>query len=125
MFSKTVLKNLFSKPATEQYPFKPREYTERTRGHVVIEIDKCVLCGLCAKRCPANAIKVDRAAGTWSIFRFGCVQCGSCAVGCPRKCLSMGAQYTEPGATKEWSVYRKETAAAQTAGKTDGGTQNA
>ena len=45
-FTRTALKNLFSKPATRQYPQEPREYPARSRGHVEIDMDACILCGL-------------------------------------------------------------------------------
>lgn len=106
-FSKTALKNLFSKPATRMYPQTPREYPERTRGHIEIDMNTCVLCGLCSKKCPADAIKVDRAAGTWSIERFGCIQCSSCVVCCPKKSLSMGRTYTEPAGEKRTDTFQK------------------
>ena len=52
--------------------------------------DNCVFCGLCAKKCPQEAITVDRANKAWSIDRDKCVQCGVCVDGCPKKALSLG-----------------------------------
>ncbi len=104
-FSKTVLKNLFSKPATCAYPAVPCEFKERTRGHVHIDIDACTLCGLCSKKCPTGAITVDRAGKTWSINRFDCIQCSACADSCPKKCLRLANEYTAPDATKNKDVY--------------------
>ena len=46
------------------YPIKPREWQERTRGHIEINEADCILCGICAKRCPTLAINVDKAART-------------------------------------------------------------
>lgn len=112
-FSKTAMKNLFSKPATRQYPMQPRVYPERTRGHVDIDMDLCILCGLCSRKCPADAIKVDRAAGTWSIERFGCIQCSSCVDNCPKKCLSLGQTYTDPAPEKRVDTYQKPAAPAK------------
>ncbi len=106
-FTKTVLKNLFSKPVTRMYPQQPREYPQRTRGHIGIDIDACVLCGLCSKKCPADAITVDRAARTWSIQRFGCIQCGYCVESCPKKCLSMLQSYTPPAGEKHTDTFEK------------------
>ena len=86
-FAKTVLKNLFSKPATTAYPFVPKEYPARSRGHVEIHIDDCIMCGMCMRSCPPGAIEVKRAENTWTINRFDCVQCGYCVEKCPKKCL--------------------------------------
>ena len=99
-FTKTELRNLFSKPATRLYPQETRVYPDRTRGHIENDIDVCIFCGLCARRCPTGAIHVDRAAGTWSIHGFSCIQCGYCVEGCPKKCLSMKQTYTQPGSEK-------------------------
>jgi len=104
-FTKTVFHNLFSKPATEQYPFQPRIYPERTRGHIAINIDTCVFCGLCSKKCPTGAITVNRAEKSWSIERFGCIQCGYCVESCNKKSLSMQQSYTQPDATKKVDTY--------------------
>lgn len=100
VFTKEVLHNLFSRPATEKYPFVPREYDERTRGHIQNNMDLCVLCGMCMNKCPSHAIKVDRNAYTWSINPYSCIQCGYCVENCPKKCLSMEKTYTTPDTQK-------------------------
>lgn len=99
-FAKTVMHNLFSKPATRNYPATPRQYPERTRGQIGIDIDDCIFCGLCARKCPTDAITVDRAQKSWVIERFGCIQCGSCVESCPKKCLHMLTPYTQPAGKK-------------------------
>ncbi len=109
-FTGMALKNLFSKPATIQYPEQPKVYPERTRGHVEINIDDCIFCGMCMRNCPPRAIKVDRASGTWEIMRFDCVQCGYCVNGCPKKCLSIVPGYTEPQMKKEADRFVKPPA---------------
>ena len=73
VFAKTALKNLFSTPATKMYPQVPAQYPERTRGHVTIDIDTCIFCGICQRKCPTGAIKVDRPSKSWSIEPYGCV----------------------------------------------------
>ncbi len=113
-----ALKNLFTKPATVKYPFEPREYPERTRGHVENDMDVCILCGLCQMRCPTGAITVDKKEQTWAIRPFSCIQCRSCVDNCPKKSLSMGQQYQEPGSEKiekkfDLSDKQKEALAAQ------------
>ena len=104
-FSKTVLHNLFTKPVTRLYPQVPREYPERTRGQIGINIDDCIFCGICSKKCPTGAIAVSRETKSWSIKRFGCIQCGECVSVCPKKCLTMLQAYSEPNATKTVDLY--------------------
>lgn len=102
---KVVMTSLFKKPATLMYPVIPREWQERTRGHISIVEKDCILCSICSKRCPTHAIKVDREGRTWTINRMDCVQCGSCADNCPKKCLTMENQYSAPSAVKTIEVH--------------------
>lgn len=106
--AKTVLKSAFKKPATLMYPVVEREWQERTRGSIDIEAEKCILCGICSKRCPADAINVDRKGGKWEIHRMQCVQCGECVEACPKNCLAMNPKYTEPEAEKVVDVVDVE-----------------
>lgn len=52
--------------------------------------DTCVFCGLCAKACPADAIKVDRKAKSWEVDKEACIKCGACIDKCPKNSLSFG-----------------------------------
>ena len=103
-FTRTALKNLFSKPATRQYPQVPREYPARSRGHVEIDMDACILCGLCVQACDSlgtGAIStVDR--GTekrvdtpYSDPSLDCIGCLSCANVCPTDAISYTQTDTE------------------------------
>ncbi|MFU0826206.1 MAG: NAD(P)H-quinone oxidoreductase subunit I [Lachnoclostridium sp.] len=94
--SKTLFKSLIHGSYTVLYPKKQKKNYERTRGRVEIDISKCIYCGLCQRRCPTGAIKVDKAAATWSIDRLKCIQCNYCNEVCPKKCLSMDNEYTKP-----------------------------
>ena len=87
------------------YPIKPREWQERTRGHIEINESDCILCGICAKRCPTLAIDVDKAGRTWTIERMLCIQCGACAENCPKKCLLMKPDYTSPDVVKVTDTF--------------------
>lgn len=106
-FTKIAMKNLLSKPATSQYPFKPKDFPEKSRGHVEINIDDCIMCGICSRKCMSGAITVDRNSKTWSIERMGCVQCQACVNACPKNCLSMVAGYTAPSTEKVVDTYQK------------------
>ena len=105
-FGGRIARNLFSKPPTLNYPAEPREYTERTRGHISFDPSDCILCNICGRKCPTDAIRADKAARTITIERMKCVQCGYCVESCPKACLSMERKYTEPNTTKITDVFQ-------------------
>lgn len=55
----------------------------------VMDKDLCVYCTLCDKKCPVQAITVDRAAKTWELNKQNCIGCGLCEKNCPKKCITM------------------------------------
>lgn len=59
---KMTLRSLFGKPETVMYPLEKRDIPAGHRGMVEIDMAKCILCGICVKRCPCSAIEVDKAA---------------------------------------------------------------
>ena len=96
LFTPTVIKNLLKKPATRKYPFEVREPFSNYRGELVIDIDKCIFCGMCSRKCPSQCITVDKASGTWQCDPHACVYCGLCRDNCPTKCLSMKDTHRKP-----------------------------
>lgn len=86
---KIITKNFFHKPATRLYPAFERPAFERSRGRIVFDPKDCILCSICARKCPADAIIVDRTNGEWKLNAFRCIICGECAVSCPKKCIAM------------------------------------
>lgn len=90
---KMTLRSLFGKPETVMYPLEKRDIPAGHRGTVEIDMAKCILCGICVKRCPCSAIEVDKAAGTWSINHFCCIQCDTCVRECPKGALSMSMEF--------------------------------
>jgi formate hydrogenlyase subunit 6/NADH:ubiquinone oxidoreductase subunit I len=99
--SKVILKNLFSKPATNMYPIVKTESFERTRGKVENDLEVCVYCGLCQKKCPTGAIAVERTEKAWTIDPLRCITCSYCVESCPKKCLKMDTHYTPPMASNK------------------------
>lgn len=102
---KMIIRSLFNKPATLMYPVVQRQWQERTRGHIESNIDSCIFCGICQRKCPSAAITVDRPNRTWSIARMQCIQCGCCVEACPKKCLRIDNAYTSPGTVKIVDTY--------------------
>ena len=82
-----VLKNLFAKKSTRPYPFVIREPFADARGELYNEIDKCIFCSSCARKCPSQCITVDKEKGVWTCDPFACVYCGTCVDVCPTHCL--------------------------------------
>jgi ech hydrogenase subunit F len=121
--TKTVIKSLFSSPATLMYPAKPAKKTENTRGHVIINPAGCITCRTCQRKCPTQAILVDVKEKTWQIDNMRCVVCAVCVDTCPTKCLVMDTQYrpamTARGGVEKFTVAgpkKKEPAAAPAGG---------
>jgi len=104
---KELLRTLIKKPVTRKYPYERREIPERFRGKIVIDYDKCIGCGLCARFCPAIAIKMvfietskgKRRKPLVQVYR--CIFCGQCALVCPRKAISYSKEF-------ELATYNKE-----------------
>jgi heterodisulfide reductase subunit A len=60
-----------------------------TEGIVAdIDLTDCNQCGLCSKRCPYSAIKVD-AEENPEVIKALCKGCGLCAADCPKECISI------------------------------------
>ncbi len=104
---KMTLRSLVKKPETVLYPVQQKKQPEGLRGSVDCDIDACILCGICSKKCPTASIKVDKKAGTWEIDRFDCVQCETCVRECPKNCLIMNKDYQKPSGNKFWASYTK------------------
>ena len=112
-YAPEALKNLFRPPVTTAYPAKPIDYPEGARGHIEIEIDECIGCGMCVRCCPCGTLSVNRLEGTWSIDRFDCIACGYCVEKCPKKCLHMIPGYQTPGGEKSRVTYTKSPEALE------------
>ena len=92
--AKMIMSSLFKKPATLKYPFEPMPKDPLVRGHLHIDINDCIFCGICARKCPTRAINVSKENKEWEIARFQCIVCGECASSCPKKCLHLQPELT-------------------------------
>ncbi len=95
-----LLRSLFKRPATEQYPFIKRKPPERLRGELHYDPSNCSGCMLCMKDCPANALElivIDRKAKRF-VMRYHadrCTFCAQCVSSCRFKCLNMSNEEYE------------------------------
>jgi len=97
----TIIKNLFSRPATRRYPFQDiREPFPGYKGKIYWDVSKCDLCGDCARVCPAEAIEVSLENRQIKYDPFKCIYCGTCMQTCLPMAISQDKHYTKPAAAK-------------------------
>ncbi|MEL6380989.1 MAG: NAD(P)H-quinone oxidoreductase subunit I [Cyanobacteria bacterium J06626_18] len=90
------------RPVTVQYPYEKLIPSERYRGRIHFEFDKCISCEVCVRVCPINLPVVDwdfdkstkkKTLKHYSIDFGVCIFCGNCVEYCPTNCLSMTEEY--------------------------------
>ena len=98
---KNVFKNLFHKPATLRYPYEKRPAVPDYRGRFELIPTECIMCTLCEKGCPADAIKIDKENKHYELDPLKCIACGYCMERCPKDCIELKWEYTEPMTSRE------------------------
>jgi len=121
--TKTVTRNLAQGPVTLMHPQRKREFAPITRGRIENDIDRCIFCGLCARRCPTYALTVAKEETSWQVDRLKCCICNLCVEICPVKCLSTGHQYAPAVTGREMAIHR-ERRTATSPGEDTGTTQD-
>lgn len=88
-----VLKHLFMRPITQEYPEKKRVLPDSFRGKPVVS--GCCACKTCEKVCPSGAIKVSKQGENilFDIDLKKCIFCGNCAFYCPTGSIKMSNEY--------------------------------
>ena len=92
----SVLRSLFSKPATIRYPFEKFRMPKDFRGQPKFKSELCTGCRLCIRDCPSQAItitKVGEKKFEASIDLGRCVYCAQCAETCPRKVIEISTDF--------------------------------
>lgn len=101
----TIIKNLFSKPATRPYPYTKREAFDGARGQIFWDVSRCDLCGDCARVCPGNAIVVDVENSQITYELTKCIYCGTCVETCLQHAITQHQQYAPPSTTKDAIIF--------------------
>src|SRR5512136_1889605 len=121
-----VLRTMFEKPVTFQYPEVKRPVRTRFRGRHNLHrydngLEKCIGCALCAATCPSDAIFVESAentdeeryspgeryASTYEINMLRCIFCGYCEDACPTEAIVLGDNYELSFTDRRSSIYDK------------------
>ena len=93
-----VLKNLFSRPMTVQFPWQSIPIPDGYRGEQIFDINSCTSCGLCFRICPNQAIEMitapdeykNRYSEEYPRIDLGkCCFCGLCQDICPKGSITL------------------------------------
>jgi len=104
----TILKNLFSKPATRKYPFEKRTPFQKSRGKITFDQTKCDHCGDCERLCPAGAIQVNEKNKEITYDPFRCIYCWVCTENCLQQAITSEEEYRAPAYEKTQLVIAKK-----------------
>lgn len=112
----------FSKPVTVQYPDERIPMTERFRGKIEANPDKCISCLYCVNICPVSCIalkseksdvpvKITNKEGKevkrlkdvtqFDVDISKCIQCGFCTEGCPTAAIYFSKEYENSSFSRE------------------------
>ncbi|MBN2125205.1 MAG: 4Fe-4S binding protein [Deltaproteobacteria bacterium] len=68
----------------------PLEGTGLPYGDILIDKDRCTLCGACSRHCPTGALRLEEGPETAIRFsHFACLACGRCLAQCSEKAVSL------------------------------------
>ncbi len=108
LFAKTIV----HRPVTILYPYEKMWVPENYRGRPGLNFDKCVGCGMCARMCPTNCIKMvdttDDAGNTVvrpQVNMGRCALCGYCAEYCPIDAMTVTPEFELAEYTREDLIY--------------------
>ena len=102
---KEVLKNLFSKPATVNYPFVKPTPVPGTRGALTWDVNSCDHCQDCERVCPSMAIKVYPEEKKVEYHPFKCLFCYMCIDNCMQEAISGANTMRAPENEKKVEIY--------------------
>jgi formate hydrogenlyase subunit 6/NADH:ubiquinone oxidoreductase subunit I len=87
-FLPELIRHLFKKPATVDYPFKKLVVPPDFRGTPYLNPEMCIVCKACERDCPAEAIEITSVNEAEKRFKLiihndRCIHCAQCVDSCP------------------------------------------
>lgn len=111
--------NLFSAPATINYPFEKASQNKEARGLILYDESKCIFCLRCEEVCPPEAIAFiqnrENFEFSYLYNPYLCIYCGECVRVCPDKAeaLTQSSEFappcTDPNMNDDWFAVQKES----------------
>lgn len=88
VFLPELLRHLFKKPATVDYPFQKLAVPADFRGTPYLNPEMCIVCRACERDCPAEAIEISSVNEAEKRFKMiihndRCIHCAQCVDSCP------------------------------------------
>ncbi|RIJ15473.1 NADH-quinone oxidoreductase subunit NuoI [Henriciella mobilis] len=115
------LREMFTRKATNNYPFEKNPLSPRFRGEHALRRypngeERCIACKLCEAICPAQAITIEaepredgsRRTTRYDIDMVKCIYCGFCQEACPVDAIVEGPNFEFATETREELYYDKE-----------------
>jgi len=112
VFLPELLRHLFKKPATVDYPFKKLEVPKDFRGTPFLHPELCIVCRACERDCPAEAIEILTENEAQKKFKLiihndRCIHCAQCLDSCPTTPKAMDIDHLfEISAFSRWDLKR-------------------
>lgn len=91
-----LLKSLFKKPATLDYPADKSGMPKGFRGKLKFNFHLCIGCKICMRDCPSNAIEIKKIGDKQFeavVDLSKCIYCGQCVDSCPKDALEITDEF--------------------------------
>jgi formate hydrogenlyase subunit 6/NADH:ubiquinone oxidoreductase subunit I len=97
-FLPELVRHLFKKPATVDYPFQKLEVPKDFRGSPYLRPELCIVCRACERDCPAEAIDISSVNEAEKTFKLAihndrCIHCAQCVDSCPTDAMQMDQRF--------------------------------